>query len=104
MRTTGGEQRPDVVYRRVDDEYLDPVHFRPDSLIGCAGIVNAARAGNVTIANAIGNGVADDKLIYTYVPDIIRYYLGEKPILDNVPTYRLADPDRLKQALGRPAQ
>ena len=80
MRTTGGEQRVDVIYRRVDDDLLDPVQFRPESLIGCAGIVNAARAGNVTIANAVGNGVADDKLVYTYVPDLIRYYLGEEPL------------------------
>ena len=81
MRTTQGERPVHVVYRRVDDEFLDPLHFRPDSVIGCPGIVNAARAGNVTLANAIGNGVADDKLLYTYVPDLIRYYLGEEPIL-----------------------
>ena len=74
-----GEQRVDVVYRRVDDEFLDPLHFRPDSVVGCPGILNAARAGNVTIANAVGNGVADDKLTYTYMPEIIRYYLGEEP-------------------------
>jgi len=101
MRTTAGERRVDVVYRRVDDDYLDPVQFRPESLIGCAGIVNAARAGNVTIANAIGNGVADDKLLYTYVPELISYYLGEEPLLDNVWTYRLEDPDQLEDALGR---
>jgi uncharacterized circularly permuted ATP-grasp superfamily protein len=99
MRTTLGEQRVDVVYRRVDDEFLDPVHFRSESLVGCAGIVNAARAGNVTIANAIGNGVADDKLVYTYVPDLIAYYLGQLPLLPNVPTYRLEDPDQLAYAL-----
>ncbi len=81
MRTTDGEQRVDVIYRRIDDEFLDPVHFRPDSVIGCAGVLNAARAGRVTIANAVGNGVADDKLLYTYVPDLIRYYLGEEPVL-----------------------
>jgi len=101
MRTIEGEQRVDVVYRRVDDDYLDPVHFVPRSLIGCAGIVNAARAGNVTISNAIGNGVADDKLLYTYVPDLIRYYLGEEPLLKNVDTYRLEDPEQLKYALSR---
>ncbi len=101
MRTTSGERRVDVVYRRVDDDFLDPVQFRPESLIGCAGIVNAARAGNVTIANAVGNGVADDKLIYTYVPDLIRYYLGEFPLLSNVDTYRLEDPEQLEHALGR---
>jgi uncharacterized circularly permuted ATP-grasp superfamily protein len=101
MRTSSGEQRVDVVYRRVDDEYLDPLHFRPDSLVGCPGILNAARAGNVTIANAVGNGVADDKLTYTYMPDIIRYYLGEDPILPNVETYRLEDPDQLAYVLER---
>ena len=69
-----------MVYRRVDDDFLDPLHFRPDSFLGCPGIVNAARAGHVTLANAIGNGVADDKLLYTYVPDLIRYYLNEEPI------------------------
>jgi uncharacterized circularly permuted ATP-grasp superfamily protein len=95
MRTTEGEQRVDVVYRRVDDDFLDPLHFRPESLVGCPGILNAARAGNVTIANAVGNGVADDKLVYTYVPDMVRYYLGEEPILPNVATYRLDDPDQL---------
>ena len=101
MRTTAGERRVDVVYRRVDDDFLDPVQFRPDSLIGCAGIVNAARAGNVTIANAVGNGVADDKLLYTYVPELIRYYLGEEPLLRNVDTYRLQDPDQLADVLER---
>jgi uncharacterized circularly permuted ATP-grasp superfamily protein len=99
MRTSRGEERVDVVYRRVDDEFLDPLHFRPDSIVGCPGILNAARAGNVTIANAVGNGVADDKLTYTYVPDIVRYYLGEEPILPNVETYRLEDPDQLAFAL-----
>jgi uncharacterized circularly permuted ATP-grasp superfamily protein len=100
MRTSSGEQRVDVVYRRVDDDFLDPLHFRADSLVGCPGIVNAARAGNVTIANAIGNGVADDKLTYTYMPEIIRYYLGEDPILPNVETYRLGEPDQLAYALA----
>jgi uncharacterized circularly permuted ATP-grasp superfamily protein len=88
-----------VVYRRVDDEFLDPLHFRPDSFIGCPGIVNAARAGNVTLANAIGNGVADDKLLYTYVPDLIRYYLREEPIVSNVETHRLDDEDVLHHVL-----
>ncbi|MET0420517.1 MAG: circularly permuted type 2 ATP-grasp protein, partial [Acidimicrobiia bacterium] len=101
MRTTGGEQRVDVVYRRVDDDYLDPVHFRADSVLGCAGIINAARAGHVTIANAPGNGVADDKAIYPYVPAMIEYYLGEVPILANVDTYRLEDPELCEWALGR---
>ena len=93
MRTTSGEERVDVVYRRVDDEYLDPLHFRPDSMLGCAGIVNAARAGNVTISNFVGNGVADDKAIYPYVPAMIDYYLGERAILDNVETFPLDDAD-----------
>ena len=100
MRTTEGERRVDVVYRRVDDEFLDPLHFRSDSVVGCPGILNAARAGNVTLANAVGNGVADDKLAYTYVPDMITYYLGESPILPNVETYRLEDPDQLAHVLA----
>ncbi|HWG73919.1 MAG TPA: circularly permuted type 2 ATP-grasp protein [Acidimicrobiales bacterium] len=101
MRSTTGEQRVDVVYRRVDDDYLDPLQFRTDSVLGCPGILNAARAGNVAIANAVGNGVADDKLVYTYVPDMIRYYFGEEPVLPNVTTYRLEDPDQLAFVLGR---
>jgi uncharacterized circularly permuted ATP-grasp superfamily protein len=101
MRTTEGERRVDVVYRRIDDDFLDPLHFRPESSVGCPGILNAARAGTVTIANAVGNGVADDKLSYTYVPDMIRYYLGEEPILPNVDTYRLEDPDQLAYVLER---
>jgi uncharacterized circularly permuted ATP-grasp superfamily protein len=88
-----------VVYRRVDDEFLDPLQFRPDSVIGCPGIVNAARAGNVTLANAIGNGVADDKLLYTYVPELIRYYLHEEPVIANVETFRLDDGDVLAHVL-----
>ncbi|MEX5268768.1 circularly permuted type 2 ATP-grasp protein [Kocuria sabuli] len=91
MRTTDGEQRVDVIYKRIDDEFVDPLHFRSDSELGCSGLVNAARAGNVTIANAIGNGVADDKLTYSYVPDLIRYYLDEEPVLPNVDTYRLEE-------------
>ncbi len=101
MRSTEGEQRVDVVYRRIDDDYLDPLQFRSSSLIGCPGIVNAARFGNVTLANALGNGVADDKLVYTYVPDMISYYLGEEPVLPNVGTYRLEDADQLRYALDR---
>ncbi len=101
MRTTAGEQRVDVVYRRIDDDFLDPLHFRPDSMVGCPGILNAARLGQVTIANAVGNGVADDKLIYTYVPELIRYYLGEEPVLDNVATHRLDDPDECAYVLDR---
>jgi uncharacterized circularly permuted ATP-grasp superfamily protein len=101
MRTTDGEQRVDVIYRRIDDDFLDPLHFRPDSIVGCPGLLNAARAGTVTIANAVGNGVADDKLLYTYVPEIIRYYLDEDPVLPNVDTYRLEEPDQLEAALKR---
>ncbi len=101
MRTTDGEQRVDVVYRRIDDEYLDPLHFRPESLLGCPGIVNVARAGMVTIANVPGNGVADDKAVYPFVPEMIRYYLGEEPVLANVDTMRLEIPELCDDALSR---
>ena len=101
MLTTGGERRVDVVYRRVDDAFLDPVQFRSDSMLGCAGLLNAARAGTVTIANAVGNGVADDKLIYTYLPDLTRYYLGEEPVLSNVDTWRCEEPEHLAEVLDR---
>jgi uncharacterized circularly permuted ATP-grasp superfamily protein len=101
MRTTGGEERVDVVYRRIDDEFLDPVQFLSNSVLGVPGILNAARAGNVAIANAVGNGVADDKAIYPWVPAMIRYYLGEEPCLDTVPTYRLDQPDQLEVAFAR---
>jgi uncharacterized circularly permuted ATP-grasp superfamily protein len=101
MRTTAGDRRVDVVYRRVDDEYLDPLHFRRSSVLGAAGILNAARAGGVGIANAVGNGVADDKLVYTYVPELTRYYLGEDLVLGNVPTYRLEIPAEREEALDR---
>jgi len=87
MRTTKGFERVDVIYRRIDDDFLDPLAFRPDSLLGVPGLMEAYRAGNVALANAPGNGVADDKVIYAYVPDMIRYYLGESAILPNVPTY-----------------
>ncbi|MGG9970783.1 circularly permuted type 2 ATP-grasp protein [Ferruginibacter sp. SUN002] len=89
MKTTSGFQQVDVIYRRVDDEYLDPLTFDPNSLLGVAGLMSAYRKGNVAIVNAVGNGVADDKAIYTYVPAMIRYYLNEEPILKNVPTYHL---------------
>ena len=91
MRTTAGLKRVDVIYRRVDDDFIDPLAFRPDSILGAAGLFNAYRAGNVTLANAFGTGVADDKALYAYVPSIIRYYLGEEPILNNVETYLLTD-------------
>jgi len=100
VHTTHGRRPVDVIYRRVDDDWLDPMQFRPESLLGCPGVINAARAGHVTIANGIGNGVADDKLIYTYLPDLIRYYLGEEPILENVESYRLDDPDVLAWVLA----
>ncbi|WP_301546946.1 circularly permuted type 2 ATP-grasp protein [Gordonia sp. X0973] len=101
MRTTDGRTRVDVIYRRIDDDYLDPLQFRPDSVLGVAGLVNAARAGNVVISSAVGNGVADDKLVYTYVPEIIRYYLGEEPLLRNVETLRCWLPDECAEVLSR---
>ena len=101
MRTTDGERRVDVVYRRIDDEFLDPVVFRRDSMLGVPGLMTAARAGNVTLANAVGNGVADDKAVYAFVPELIRYYLGEDPILPNVETYLLWDPDQRASVLER---
>jgi uncharacterized circularly permuted ATP-grasp superfamily protein len=101
MRTTHGLQRVDVIYRRIDDDFLDPVVFRSDSMLGVPGLMSAARAGNVTIANAVGNGVADDKAVYAYVPELIRYYLGAEPILESVPTYLLWDPDQRRDVLER---
>ncbi|MFN8281810.1 MAG: circularly permuted type 2 ATP-grasp protein [Chitinophagales bacterium] len=93
MKTTRGLKQVDVIYRRVDDEFLDPLVFRPDSLLGVPGLVSAYRKGNVAIVNAMGNGVADDKAIYTYVPEMIKYYLNEEPLLKNVPTYRMEIPE-----------
>ena len=101
MRTTAGRRRVDVVYRRVDDDYLDHVQFRPDSSLGAPGLITVARLGNVTLANAVGNGVADDKLVYTYLPDLMRYYLGEDPILPNVETYLLGEEDQRAYVLER---
>jgi uncharacterized circularly permuted ATP-grasp superfamily protein len=100
MRTTRGPKRVDVIYRRVDDDFLDPQVFRPTSTLGCAGLLNVYRAGNVAVCNAIGTGVADDKSIYPYVPKMIEFYLGEKPILSNVPTYMCRNPDDLKYTLA----
>ncbi len=100
MRTTRGPRRVDVIYRRVDDDFLDPAVFRPNSTLGCHGLVDAYAAGNVTICNAIGTGVADDKSIYPYVPKMIEFYLGEKPILSNVPTFMGRDPEDLKYILA----
>ncbi|BBL70427.1 circularly permuted type 2 ATP-grasp protein [Methylogaea oryzae] len=99
MRTTEGNKRVDVIYRRVDDDFLDPLAFRADSMLGVPGLVSVYRNGGVTLANAIGTGVADDKATYTYVPDMVRFYLGEEPILANVPTYKLADNDDRRYVL-----
>jgi uncharacterized circularly permuted ATP-grasp superfamily protein len=101
MRTTEGERQVDVIYRRIDDDFLDPMQFRPDSVLGVAGLLNTARAGNVVISSAVGNGVGDDKLIYTYVPTIIDYYLGEKPLLANVDTFRCWLDDEREEVLDR---
>src|SRR3954466_3477341 len=101
MRTTAGPTRVDVIYRRGDDEFLDPLQFRAASMLGSPGLMLAARLGNVTIANAVGNGVADDKLVYTYLPELIRYYLGEDPVLPNVDTWRLEEPGALEEVLDR---
>jgi uncharacterized circularly permuted ATP-grasp superfamily protein len=99
MRTTDGLQRVDVIYRRVDDDFSDPLVFRADSVLGCAGLFNAYRAGNVTVTNAFGTGLADDKALYAYVPHIIRYYLGEDPVLNNVETFLLTDETQRRHVL-----
>ncbi len=104
LKTTHGLRRVDVIYRRIDDDFLDPLCFRSDSLLGVAGIINAWRAGNVAIVNAPGSGIADDKAVYAYVPDIIRYYLGETPILRNVPTYQMSNPEDRDFALDNMEQ
>ena len=104
MRTTQGPQRVDVIYRRIDDDFLDPLAFRADSALGVPGLLRAYQAGNVTLANAIGTGVADDKSIYPYVPDMIRFYLDEEPKLNNVPTYMCRKPDDLKYVLDNLAE
>ena len=104
MHTTSGHQRVDVIYRRIDDAYLDPLAFRADSALGVPGLLATYRAGNVGLANAIGTGVADDKSTYPYVPDMIRFYLGEEPILRNVPTWQLRKPDDLRYALDHLAE
>ncbi|MCA8891125.1 MAG: circularly permuted type 2 ATP-grasp protein [Hyphomonas sp.] len=99
MRTTRGYEPIDVIYRRIDDDFLDPLNFRPDSLLGVAGIFDIYRAGGITIANAPGTGIADDKAIYSYMPDIVEFYTGQKPILQNVPTWRCAEKDALAYVL-----
>ena len=99
MRTTQGYKVIDVLYRRVDDEYLDPLNFKPESMLGVPGIMDVYRAGNITIANAPGTGIADDKAIYSYMPDIVEFYTGEKPILNNVETFRCSEPQSLQYVL-----
>ena len=100
-RTVEGLVAVDVIYRRIDDDFLDPVSFRPDSTLGVPGLLGALRAGTVAVCNAVGNGVADDKAVYTYAPDLIRYYLGAEPIIDNVATYMMHDPEQRSEALRR---
>jgi uncharacterized circularly permuted ATP-grasp superfamily protein len=104
MRTTRGPQRVDVIYRRVDDDFLDPLAFRADSMLGVPGLLTAYRAGHVTICNAIGTGVADDKSIYPYVPDMVKFYLGEEAIIQNVETFVLRNPDHLEYVLANLAK
>src|SRR5919198_1088811 len=99
MRTTEGLKRVDVIYRRVDDDFLDPLTFRPDSVLGVPGLMSAYAAGNITLANAVGTGIADDKAIYSYMPDIVKFYLGEEPILKNVPTWRCRESEHLSYVL-----
>jgi uncharacterized circularly permuted ATP-grasp superfamily protein len=100
MRTTTGPERVDVIYRRIDDDYIDPLTFRPDSMLGVPGLFDAYRAGNVTLVNAPGTGIADDKAVYTFVPEIIEFYLGEKSLLQNVPTYNCTDRDQREWVLA----
>ena len=101
MRTTGGLRRVDVIYRRVDDDFIDPIAFRSDSSLGVAGLFNAYRSGNVSLGNALGTGVADDKAVYAYVPEIIRYFLGEEPIVNNVHTFVCSDPVQRQHVLSQ---
>ena len=104
MRTTMGARRVDVIYRRIDDDYLDPLTFKPDSMLGVPGLFDAYRAGNVTLVNAPGTGIADDKAVYTFVPEIIEFYLGEKALLKNVPTYNCTKPDERAYVLEHIAE
>ncbi|MBV9556639.1 MAG: circularly permuted type 2 ATP-grasp protein [Pseudolabrys sp.] len=99
MRTTQGPKRVDVIYRRLDDDFLDPLTFRPDSALGVPGLMSVYHAGNVTLANAVGTGIADDKAVYSYMPNIMKFYLGEEPLLKNVPTWRCREPDHLNYVL-----
>jgi uncharacterized circularly permuted ATP-grasp superfamily protein len=99
MRTTQGLKRVDVIYRRIDDDFIDPLTFRPDSVLGVAGLMSAYQAGNVTLANAVGTGIADDKAVYSFMPAIVKFFLGEEPILKNVPTWRCREPEHLTYVL-----
>jgi uncharacterized circularly permuted ATP-grasp superfamily protein len=99
MRTTQGPKRVDVIYRRIDDDFIDPLAFRPDSVLGVPGLMSAYRSGNVTLANAVGTGIADDKAVYSYMPGIVKFYLGEEPMLKNVPTWRCREPDHLRYVI-----
>jgi uncharacterized circularly permuted ATP-grasp superfamily protein len=101
MRTTEGPKRVDVIYRRIDDDFLDPLVFRPDSVLGIPALMSAYQAGSVTLANAVGTGIADDKAVYSYVPEMVRFYLGAEPLLKNVPTWRCREPEHLKYVLER---
>src|ERR1700726_524428 len=101
MRTTEGLKRVDVIYRRIDDDFLDPLVFRPDSALGVPGLMSAYQAGNVTLANAVGTGIADDKAVYSFMPQTVKFYLGEEPILKNVPTWRCREEAHLKEVLDR---
>ncbi len=101
MRTTEGPKRVDVIYRRIDDDFLDPIAFRPDSILGVPGLLSAYQAGNVTLANAVGTGVADDKAVYSYMPEIVRFFTGEEAILKNVPTWRCREKDALSHVLDK---
>src|SRR5271156_3711213 len=104
MRTTEGLKRVDVIYRRIDDDFLDPLVFRPDSALGVPGLMSAYQAGSVTLANAVGTGIADDKAVYSYMPEIVKFYLGEEPILKNVPTWRCREPKDLAYVLDNLAE
>ena len=99
MRTTVGPQRVDVIYRRLDDDFIDPLVFNPSSMLGVAGLMSAYLAGNVTLANAVGTGISDDKAVYSYMPDLVRFYTGDEPILQNVPTWRCREPEALSYVL-----
>ena len=99
MRTTQGPRRVDVIYRRLDDDFLDPLTFRPDTVLGVPGLMSAYQAGNVTLANAVGTGIADDKAVYSFMPEVVKFYLGEEPILKNVPTWRCREEDHLAYVL-----